>query len=310
MKSKITTPITLRGRKFTAASIAVVKSCVKTYYKYGRTRISKEICIKLRWKQPNGWLKDRACRDVLRELESLGVIKLPKPKLQKKATNKEKEKNKKEKSEKEPDFGSFIVASDVSEMPESIDFILAKSNKEEKIWNYLVDKYHYLGHKVTVGRTLKYLIVSGNVILGAIAYSSPAWRLGTRNQILQNLGFTPDDIMNKVINNSRFLILPTVKAKNLASRILSLSTTRVTADWTWYYSITPLVAETFVQPSKYFGTSYKAANWLEIGITKGYAKKGMSYHNSQEPKKIYIYGLSNDIRSKLIKILSSESEKE
>lgn len=307
MKSTITTPITLRGRKFTAASIAVVKSCVKTYYKHGRTRISKEICIRLKWKQPNGWLKDRACRDVLRELESLGVIKLPKPKVQKKATNQE-EKSRKEKSEIKPDFGDYIIASDVTEMPDSIDFIFAKSNKEEQIWNYLVDKYHYLGHKVTVGRTLKYLIVSGNVILGAIAYSSPAWRLGTRNQILQNLGFTPDDIMNKVINNSRFLILPTVKAKNLASRILSLSTTRVTADWTWYYSITPLVAETFVQPSKYFGTSYKAANWLEIGVTKGYAKKGMSYHNSQEPKKIYLYGLSKEIRSELVKVISLKGD--
>lgn len=297
MKSKIATPITLRGRKFTASSIDAVKSCVKEYRKFGRTRISKEACKRLNWKQPNGWLKDRACRDALVQLESLGVIKLPKSKVKRKI--------KKEINNAEPNFGKYVVATDVSEIPEVIEFVLAKSNKEEQIWNYLVEKYHYLGHKVVVGRCLKYLIISKNVILGAIAYSSPAWRLGTRNQILQKMGFTADDIMNKVINNSRFLILPTVKAKNLASKILSLSTIKVASDWTWYYSITPLVAETFVQPSRYLGTSYKAANWLEIGITKGYAKSGMSYHNSQEPKAIYIYGLNRQTRNQLLKTISS-----
>src|SRR5689334_8433584 len=84
MKSKITTPIRLRGRKFTASSIGAVKSCVKKYDKYGRTRISKEVCKRLNWKQPNGWLKDRACRDVLIHLETLGVIRLPKPKIKRK----------------------------------------------------------------------------------------------------------------------------------------------------------------------------------------------------------------------------------
>jgi hypothetical protein len=204
----------------------------------------------------------------------------------------------------EPQWGKYVVASDVSEMPEEIKFVLAKSNNEEKIWNYLVEKYHYLGHKVIVGRCLKYLIISNDVILGAIAYSSPAWHLGNRNQLLQKIGFEPDDIMNKVINNSRFLILPTIKVQNLASKILSLSVEQVVVDWTWYYSIKPLVAETFVQPSKFYGTSYKAANWLEIGTTKGYAKSGMYYHNSQEPKAIYVYGLDRETRSKLRKAVN------
>lgn len=300
MKPDITTPIILRGRKFTASSIGVVKSCVKNYYKFGRTRISKEVCKKLNWKQPNGWLKDRACRAALVQLEKMGVIKLPEPKITRKI--------KKENTASKPKFGQYVIPDEITQIPSSIDFVLAKSNKEEQIWNYLVEKYHYLGHKVIVGRTLKYLIVSENVILGAIAYSSPAWNLSPRNQILQKLGFTREDILNKVINNSRFLILPTVKVKNLASKILSLSTVKVVSDWTWYYSITPLVAETFVQPSRYLGTSYKAANWLEIGITKGYAKSGMSYRNSQEPKKIYLYGLNNEVRSRLMKALDTESE--
>lgn len=230
------------------------------------------------------------------------MIKLPEPKVTRKT--------KKENNAPIPKLEKYIIPNEVTQIPNLIDFVLAKSNKEEQIWNYLVEQYHYLGHKVTVGRTLKYLIVSENIILGAIAYSSPAWNLSPRNQILQKLGFTREDILNKVINNSRFLILPTVKVKNLASKILSLSTEKVVSDWAWYYSITPLIAETFVQPSRYLGTSYKAANWLEIGITKGYAKSGMSYRNSQEPKKIYLYGLNKETRLKLIKVLSPEGETE
>jgi hypothetical protein len=298
MKLTITTPITLRGRKFTASSIGAIQACVKKYHKYGRTRISREVCIRLKWKQPNGWLKDRACREVLRELETLGVIRLPESKSSGKTTNRKKD------TKAKPSLGKYIVDGTITGIPENIVFILAKGNNEERIWNFLVEKHHYLGHKVIVGRCLKYLVVSNNVILGAIAYSSPAWHLGTRNQILQMMGFAPDDIMNKVINNSRFLILPTIKVQNLASKILSLSVEQVVLDWTWYYSIKPLVAETFVQPSKFYGTSYKAANWLEIGTTKGYAKSGMSYHNSQEPKVIYVYGLNREIRNKLRKAVS------
>jgi hypothetical protein len=302
MESKIDTPIVLRGRKFTASDLDVIKSCAKIFYKYGRTRISKEICIELEWQQPNGWLKDRACRDVLRELETLGIVKLPKSKLQRKTKNGEKG------ARAEPNFGNYIVGANISEIPRDIDLVLAKSNMEEQIWNYLIEKHHYLGHSVAVGRCLKYLIVSQRKILGAIAYSSPAWRLGPRDQLLKKLGFSSDEVMNKVINNSRFLILPTVKVENLASKVLSLSIKKVVRDWTWYYSIEPLVAETFVQPSKFYGTCYKASNWLEVGITKGYAKHGMSYHNSQEPKKIYLYGLNRQTRSKLSKAIISERE--
>ena len=300
MSPNITTPITLRGRRFTASSIAAIKLCVKKYFKYGRTRISKEVCIRLKWRQPNGWLKDRACREVLIKLETMGEIKLPE------SRSKRKPKKQKKDAKVEPNFGKYIIDCRVTDIPEKIEFILAKGNNEERIWNYLVEKHHYLGHKVIVGRCLKYLILTDNVILGAIAYSSPAWHLETRNQILQKLGFAHDDIMNKVVNNSRFLILPNVKVQNLASKILSLSIEQVVLDWTWYYLIKPLVAETFVQPSKFYGTSYKAANWQEIGTTKGYAKSGMSYHNSQEPKTIYIYGLNREIRSKLRKVISQE----
>ena len=104
------------------------------------------------------------------------------------------------------------------------------------------------------------------------------------------------------VNNSRFLILPTLQVKYFASHILSLATNKIVNDWNSYYSITPLIAETFVQPSRFEGTCYKAANWLEVGITKGYAKKGQTYRNSQEPKKIFLYGLNKRTRLAMLKL--------
>ncbi len=289
-------PILLRGRLFSQKDINTIISCVKKNYDYGRTRISKEICEKLNWRQPNGWLKDRACRDVLRELEQLGYFNLPPSLISKRKT--------KSVNTQERDLlKAYDLKTPIIDFPTNSELIFVKGTKDESIWNELIEKYHYLGHKVAVGRSIKYLIKSRDRLLGAIAFSSPAWRLDSRDIFLKKLGIT--NIRDETINNTRFLILPNVKVPNLASHVLSLATRKVLTDWTWYYSITPLIAETFVQPSLFDGACYKAANWIEIGNTKGFAKKGSSYHNSQEPKMIFLYGLTRQLRHKMGKLLES-----
>lgn len=147
------------------------------------------------------------------------------------------------------------------------------------------------------GRCIKYLIKTEDKLLGAIAFSSPAWRIIPRDEALKAIGIT--EIRDHAINNSRFLILPHVQVPNLASHLLSLATKKIVDDWAWYYALEPLVAETFVQPSLYYGTCYQAANWLEFGTTKGYAKRGQIYRNSQEPKRIFLFGLNKQIRRQL-----------
>lgn len=289
--------MTLRGRVFTENDLSIIRSCVSENYHLGRTHISKAICEKLDWRQPNGWLKDRACRDVLKILEERGFIKLP-PSLLIRAKD-----DRKRKSTTLEDrlLKEYDLITPITEFPRQIQLVFAKGNKYEKIWNILVEKYHYLGHQVVVGRTIKYLLITGNKLLGAICFSSASWHLSQRDILLADLGITqPRDY---VINNSRFLILPNVKVKNLASYILALATKQVSIDWSWYYSITPLIAETFVQPSLYDGTCYRAANWVEIGTTKGYAKRGSSYCNSQEPKLIFLYGLNRRVRRQLIEMV-------
>ncbi len=285
--------IKLRGREFTDDELSTIRESVINNFDKGRTYISRDICNTLNWKQPNGWLKDRACRDVLLELEKREIIKLPPPLVVK--NNK-----KSNKGNSISYLKNFDLNTPISEFPNSIELEFAKGNIQEKVWNELVNQYHYLGHSTTVGRCIKYLIRSNDRLLGALSFSSPAWELETRNNILNSIGI--ENPRDYTINNSRFLILPIVQVNNLASHVLAIAAKKIVNDWKDYYSIIPLIAETFVQPSRFDGTCYKAANWIEIGTTKGYAKRGRFYRNSQEPKKIFLYGLDKRIRTKLLQL--------
>lgn len=284
---------TLRGRRFTYRGFRRMQTIVEAHQSEGRTKISERICRALSWRQPNGWLKDRACRDVLRRLEALGVLRLPK-----KLTMPSKEADKRPRKVVKLPVGVDDV---VSKMPTNLELLFAKGNDLEPIWNALVSKYHYLGHRIQVGRCLKYLIKGDDRLLGAISFSSPAWKLSTRDSLLKVLGLSERDAADLVINNSRFLILPSVRVPHLASKALALASRQVAKDWSWFYSIDPLIAETFVEQFRFEGTCYRAANWLNVGTTKGFAKVGSSHHNSQPPKLVFVYGLTSEYRQKLSK---------
>lgn len=287
------TELTIRGRSFSNKELNQIQTLTQEHFFQGRTFISKVICETLEWRQPNGWLKDRACRDVLRTLEKLGLINLPESKILRKVGLQEKISSKKDVKALKP-----LSTNLVTSFPQSVCLKLAKGNSEEKLWNYFVDTYHYLGHKVVVGRCLKYLVEADSIILGAISFSSSAWHLAPRNALLSQF-IDKIHIRDAVINNSRFLVLPHVQVPNLASHILSIAVRQVYHDWHNYYSIEPLIIETFVEPNRFHGTCYKAANWIQIGTTKGFKKSGASYQYQQSPKQIFIYPLRKGLRKQI-----------
>jgi hypothetical protein len=288
-------PLRIRGKLLRYGDVRRIQRCVESHSHLGRTKISQMLCGRFGWLQPNGWLQERASRDILRRLEAMKMLKLPKPLI---VPTKARHPATKSTLFTRSDFRKLIL-----EMPRVISLELAKGNLSETAWNEIVDKFHYLGHRIVVGRCLKYLILGDDRIIGAIAFSSPAWRLKARDNLLARLGFSEHERHDKVINNSRFLITPNVRVKHLASRILSTAANTVAADWEAFYSVRPALAETFVQPSLFDGTSYLAANWRQIGLTKGYAKIGNAHHNSQEPKYLFVYGLTRKIRYKLDRLL-------
>lgn len=175
------------------------------------------LCRVLGWRQPNGWLKDRACRDALRRLHELGLIVLP-PRQTTTGRDNTAHRIRSGRS-------TFIP---VDHAQGDLKLVWAKGNKAEQTWNDLVQRHHYLGHKVIVGRCIKYLVKRSGEIVAAISFSSAAWNMEERTLILSELGIPPWDTRDLVINNSRFLLLSQKGSVNIASRILAM-----TYCWKW-----------------------------------------------------------------------------
>lgn len=167
-------------------------------------------------------------------------------------------------------------------------------------WDDLVRRWHYLGYRKLVGMHLKYLIYSGRgELLAATGWSSSVWKLKSRDQAI---GWSVPErkrFLVSVANNSRFVIFPWVKIPHLASHLLARQLRYVTNDWERKYGVKLQLLETFVDPSRFRGTSYRAANWIYVGRTQGYAKtrNGFEYHG--ESKEVYVYPLSTNLSEAL-----------
>lgn len=281
--------ITVRGRLFLQRDLVVFRMLIRKNPHWGRTKLSQHICEILDWTQPDGRLKERACRVALLKLEHLGFLKLPKRIL--------------ERGGKPPsvDFKSDIrvALTSLSMMPDAIDLHLVETRDDCRLWNALVAKYHYLGLPTPVGRVVRYLIRASDIVLGAISFGESAWQVAARDRLLLRCGIPLDSVRNVVVANNRFLILPKIAIPNLASRILGLSLRRLTVDWPMRFATTPLYVETFVDPERFAGTCYRAANWLHVGNTKGFSKRGSNHRENSGSKMLFLRGLSKDVHRQL-----------
>jgi hypothetical protein len=165
------------------------------------------------------------------------------------------------------------------------------AHEETALWDALM-RYHYLGLNRMPGQALKYVATTGDRWLALIGWSSAALKCAVRDRYIGWEGERKLSRLLYLTNNVRFLILPGVRMKNLASRILSLNTKRLSNDYQAVYGHPSFLAETFVDLSLYKGTCYKAANWHYLGITKGYSKNGRYYYKNGNPKGVFIYSLS------------------
>ncbi len=287
--------LTVRGRHILPEDLLVIQQVVNDHWSQGRSFISRQICKSLDWYQQNGWLKDRACRDILRVLEDKGMIKLP-PSKQRKSPKPKDEKSKPAKTVE-------MVKWETNPIDEctltNVTIQMVRWGPNEKLWNSLVQVYHYQGHSVIVGRYLKYILSLNGIPLACIALGGAAWHLSDRDRWIGWNNETRRYNLERIINNVRFLILPWVHIPNFASFVLAKTMKIATKDWYTYYKVTPFLAETFVENRRFIGTCYKASNWIRIGTTKGFSRKGYSYSNHQVPKDIYVFPLVKNARAKL-----------
>jgi len=287
--------IKLRGRIFSETDIKTIKRIIAENPKGIRLYQSRKICEALNWRQTNGIFKDRACREVMLRMHAKGLIECPPKRLKprnKKGANARKNKIK----FTEPDRIKNGQAGEYQDLY----FELVRGTEREGLWDYLIEKYHYLGYHVLVGHYIKYLIYIDKELCGCIGFSDGVLKLDLRDKWIGWNVETREKNLHKVINNSRYLILPWIQIKYLSSRILSRITQRVVTDWNEYYGYAPIVCETFVDKNRFAGTSYKAANWIYLGETKGTGRIGMKYFHHGVKKDVYAYPLRRNWKKNLL----------
>jgi len=270
-------------RTFTQVEIETIKQRVADYYAEGRCRISREVCRTLNWYAENGKPKEWICRELLLTLEKDGVVALPPPVA--KSFNRFKKKR----------IVSFLEPAEAftgTLKDHRLPKIKRTSTGEENdLWDHLVGTYHYLGYKGHIGRFLKYVAWIDGVPVACLGWMGAALKVQSRDRYC---GITEEnryEAIKHLANNFRFVILPWVKIKYLASHLLSKNVHQVRRDWKDVYNIELTLLETFIEKERFTGTCYKAANWECIGETKGYAKTKHSYKKHRVMKAVYVYDL-------------------
>lgn len=249
--------------------------------------MSRVLCRHWNWVQHNGKLKEYPARDLLLRLEEKGFIRLP-PHLN------QKNNLKRNTYAQIPIFKKQDLAGIAGNYSKLTVQIIKQV--DSYLWNYLLHHYHYLGQPKLVGEHLKYLACLNGQVVACLSWASAAWKIKSREEFIGWDESTKRKKLYLIANNTRFLILPWILVKHLASKVLALNLKRLSDDWQNIYNHRVYLVETFVDTSRFKGACYKAANWQYIGQTSGSAKKGNDYLYHGQPKAVYIYPLHRNFR--------------
>jgi Druantia protein DruA len=284
------------GQTIRQEQVSEIAMIVATFPKLTRTELANTICELFAWKRPTGKLKTVECRQFLEHLDAIGIIQLPA------CQSKYAKRTKFSVDKTESSDTQAIVSLKLSELS-PILLSRVENYSERQLWYEYMDRYHYLGYRLPFGAQLRYFIQSGmsRDPLGCLQFSSPAWKMAARDQWI---GWSDEERKNnlqKIINNSRFLIFPWVRVKNLASSVLRVAVKTVPDDWFDCFGYHPVLMETLVDQSRFKGTCYRAANWVRVGQTTGRGRmdrknkrKGMAV------KDIFVYPLMKRFRQELM----------
>lgn len=274
----------VRGRTFTHDELLQVRAIVEASPGDPRVTLSRKVCEILNWRQINGQLKDRSCRDLLAKLDAASFLRLPpslasppprRPITFTPAT--------------EPRLLRAFNPRDIDQS--SFTIVTRSGRSQERLWNEYVERYHYLRYGVPVGPNIKYFVKLDGDPIACLVFSGAAWKVAPRDNWIGWSTAQREANLRFIVNNTRFLVLPWVRVDNLASRILSLATKRLPHDWHRFYGYRPLLVETFVQAERHPGTCYRAANWLCVGETKGRGKLDRTKARALPRKLVFLWPL-------------------
>jgi len=281
-----------RGRVITAQELEFIREFIKQHPGLSRRRLSAHLCEAWQWKQANGALCDMVCRGLMLMLHRAGEIELP-PVRQ---------------------ISLNPLVRRVRPAPVLIDQRpLAGALKEikpialqqvrrtvhEPLFNGLIEHHHYLGYEQPVGEHLKYLVWAKRRPIACLAWSSAPRHLGSRDRYIGWSATARRRNIRLVAYNTRFLILPWIRVPHLASHVLGQVTNRLSRDWEGMYGHPIYFAETFIDPARFRGTCYRAANWRSLGMTTGRGKASTSKRPNRSFKEVLGYALTPRFRELL-----------
>jgi len=284
--------LTFCGRTFDAGELELMRQTARDFSALGVTEIARTVCELLEWTRPNGGLKNHECRQLLERLQAEGLLRLPAVR------------NLGGRGPRRMDISGTRsepapLTCAASEC-EPLELALVEGQAESRRWREQLERHHYLGCRVPFGAHLRYWVRHGERDLACLLWTSPAWKMQARDAWIGWNDAQRRRNLQAIINNGRFLMLPWVHVKGLASKILALSAHQVPQDWASHYGHRPLLLETLVDTSRFRGTCYRAANWIHVGQTTGRGRMDREHAaHGQAVKDIYIYPLACDARQQL-----------
>lgn len=283
--------VSFAGRRFSSEELSLIRHAAADYAALGITEIARTICEWLDWRRPNGRLKNHECRLLLERLRDQGVLSLPA--LRRTGRRGARTPALSELSEAQRPIQSALTDLEPLSLP-----VVEKS--DSPLFRQYLQRYHYLGYRTPVGASLRYFVQAANgQILACLQWSSPAWRMAARDRWIGWNSRQRESNLQYIVNNNRFLILPWVQVKGLASTILARAARQLPSDWRRHYGYSPLLLETLVDASRFKGTSYRAANWICLGETTGRGRMDRHHQGLATTKLIFVFPLCRNVQQHL-----------
>ena len=278
------------GRDFSADELLALAHLIEQNPTANRADLSRRVCVMFDWFKPDGGLKDMTCRVAMLRMQADGLITLP-ASLQR--------------PRRRPEFIATAATDAQPQLSRPVHELAPLTLRQvagaanSRLWNEYIARYHYLGYTPMAGSQMRYFVFEGERLLALLSFGASAWKLAARDRFI---GWGDDERQKNlqlVVNNARFLILPWIDSKGLASKILSTINRQLPIDWHQRYGYRPVLLETFVEIPRHRGTCYKAANWINVGKTSGRGKKCHTHKAILPIKDIWLYPLRQNFRAAL-----------
>jgi hypothetical protein len=281
-----------RSRTVTDAEAAFIRELIAAHPGLSRRRLSEELCRAWNWIQPNGQPRDMICRGLMLALHRAGHITLPPPKLLPRNPLAQRRRPAPVEIDRSPVEGSLQSLG-------PLHWDQVRRTSQESLFNSLLEQFHYLGYTQPVGEHLKYLVSAQSRPIACLAWSSAPRHLGPRDRFIGWSAEVRRKNVHLIATNLRFLVLPWVKVPHLASHLLGRMARQLPHDWEQVYGHGLSFLETFVDPERFRGTCYRAANWIALGRTTGRGKNDQTHRANRSLKEVWGYPLQRHFRRRL-----------